>query len=76
MNTQTLNLISKKLQDAPQDILDRVSEYVDALIQPEKKPYLLTSEQQNILDFQTNINKSTYINADELYKDLRNKYDL
>lgn len=40
------------------------------------KPYTLTTEQQQILDSQVNSDKSQYIDADELYKNLKNKYDL
>ena len=34
METQTLELLTKKLKDAPQSVLESVLEYVDALIEP------------------------------------------
>ena len=34
METLTLELLTKKLKDAPQSVLERVMGYVDALIEP------------------------------------------
>lgn len=76
MDTPTVALITEKLKNAPQDILDRVVGYVDALIEPIKKPYVLSAEQQNILGSQVYGNKSNYIDADALFDDLKSKHAL
>ncbi len=41
-----------------------------------EKAITLSKEQQQILDIQLNPDKSTYTNAESLYVDLKNKYEL
>lgn len=78
METITLKMLTEKLKDAPQSVLERVMGYVDALIEPSQmeRPYKLSNEQQEILDSQVNEDKSNYIDADKLYTDLKSKYEL
>ena len=76
MQTITLDLLTKKLKDAPQSVLDRVFGYAEALIEPTSKPYSLTKEQQEQLDNQINSDKSEYVAAEALYSDLKSKYEL
>lgn len=78
MDSLILEMLNKKLKDAPQSVLERVMGYVDALIEPEetKKNYTLSEEQQKILDSQVNEDKSHYAKADKLYADLKSKYEL
>lgn len=78
METISIDLLTKKLKDAPQSILERVIGYVDALLEPAKniKPYNLTKEQQQILDNQIRNKNSAYTDAETLYSDLKNKYEL
>ena len=76
MDNISIDLLTKKLANAPQSVLERVMGYVDALVEPTTKPYNLSATQQQILDSQLNSDKTTYINAETLYKDLENKYDL
>lgn len=78
METISLNLLTRKLKNAPQSVLERVIGYVDALIEPatNTKPYSLSKEQQQILDSQLNSDKATYTNAETLYSDLKRKYEL
>lgn len=40
------------------------------------KPFHLSSEQQQILDSQINLDKNLYTDAESLYSDLKNKYEL
>jgi len=75
MESLTLDNLTKKLQTAPQSVLERVSGYVDALLDNNHN-YKLTDEQQRILDSQINSDKSTYIKADDLYNNLKSKYGL
>ena len=78
MNTISIDLLTRKLKNAPQSVLERVIGYVDALVEPtiNTKPYNLSVAQQQILDSQLNADKSTYIDAETLHTDLKNKYDL
>lgn len=78
METISLDLLTRKLKNAPQSVLERVIGYVDALVEPSTntKPYNLSKEQQQILDSQLNSDKSTYTDAEKLYTDLKNKYEL
>jgi hypothetical protein len=76
MSTVTFDSLSQKLKNAPQDVLDRVAGYVDALTESSSKPYALSVEQQNILDSQLNSDKTTYIDSEKLYADLKIKYAL
>ncbi|MFA9187826.1 hypothetical protein AAGV33_06835 [Flavobacterium sp. FBOR7N2.3] len=78
MDSITFNLLTNKLKNAPQSVLERVIAYVDTLIEPTtiSKTYTLTKEQQQILDNQINSDKSTYTEAETLYSDLKKKYEL
>ncbi|TAF82960.1 MAG: hypothetical protein EAZ51_01550 [Sphingobacteriales bacterium] len=78
METKAIDLLTIKLRNAPQNILERVIGYVDALIEatPKHKPYYLSDEQQEVLDSQLNSDKTFYINAETLCSELINKYEL
>ena len=76
METISIDLLTRKLKNAPQSALERVIGYVDALIEPSTKSYSLSKQQQQILDSQLNSDKSTYTDAETLYTDLKNKYEL
>ena len=78
METISIDLLIRKLKNAPQSVLERVIGYVDALVEPatNAKPYNLSANQQQILDSQLGSDKSTYTDAETLYTDLKNKYEL
>ncbi len=78
METISIDLLTRKLKNAPQSVLERVIGYVDALVEPttNTKPYNLSAIQQQILDSQLNSDKTTYTDAETLYTDLKNKYEL
>jgi len=78
METISIDLLTRKLKNAPQSVLERVIGYVDALIEPatNTKPYSLSAAQQQILDSQLGSDKATYTNAETLYTDLKKKYEL
>ena len=78
METISIDLLTRKLKNAPQSVLERVIGYVDALVEPatNTKPYNLSKQQQQILDSQLGSDKSTYTDAETLYTDLKNKYEL
>jgi succinate dehydrogenase/fumarate reductase flavoprotein subunit len=77
METISIDLLNKKLKNAPQSVLERVMGYIDALVESEKnsKPYELSKEQQQALDSQLNSDKSTYTEAETLFEDLKKKYE-
>ena len=78
METISIDVLTRKLKNAPQSVLERVIGYIDALVEPAitTKPYSLSKEQQQILDSQLNSDKATYTDAETLYTDLKNKYEL
>ena len=78
METITIDLLTSKLKDAPQSVLERVNGYVDALVEPATnfKFNCLSANQQQILDSQIDSDKSIYIDADKLYENLKIKYEL
>ena len=77
METISIDVLTRKLKNAPQSVLERVIGYIDALVEPATtKPYTLSKEQQQILDSQINSDKSTYIDAETLFDNLKSKYDL
>ena len=78
METTAIDLLTKKLKNAPQSVLERVIGYVDALLEPTAatKTYRLSEEQQQLLDSQVNSDKTTYTEAETLYTDLKKKYEL
>jgi hypothetical protein len=51
-------------------------EKIKTLMSSSNPSYILTDEQQKILDSQINLDKSLYTDADSLYTDLKNKYEL
>lgn len=78
MDTVSIELLTQKLKNAPQSVLERVIGYIDALVEPtaNTKPYSLSKEEQQILDNQLNSDKSTYIDAETLFDNLKSKYEL
>lgn len=78
METKSIDLLTLKLKNAPQSILERVIGYVDALVDPaiNTPPYYLNIDQQVLLDSQLNSDKSVYLDAETLYLDLKNKYEI
>ena len=78
METKSIDLLNRKLKNAPQSVLERVIAYVDALLEPATptKPYSLSKEQQQLLDSQLYSDKTTYTNAETIYSDLKKKHEL
>ena len=78
METKSIDLLNRKLKNAPQSVLERVIAYVDALLEPATptKPFSLSKEQQQLLDSQLHSDKTTYTNAETIYSDLKKKHEL
>ncbi|MEX0995432.1 MAG: hypothetical protein WDZ45_00120 [Flavobacteriaceae bacterium] len=78
METSSIELLTRKLKNAPQSVIECVLGYVDSLMETTTatKPYSLTKEQQQILDSQLNSDKTTYTDAETLFTDIKSKYEL
>lgn len=78
METTSIELLNRKLKNAPQGVIERVLGYVDSLLETYSatKPYSLSNEQQQILDRQLNSDKSKYSDPESLYTDLKNRHGL
>lgn len=78
METVSLDTLTKKLKNAPQSVIERVMGYVDAIMENSKetKSYLLTDEQQNILNEQVGLNVKEYTEASKVYSNLKDKHEL
>jgi hypothetical protein len=78
METVSIDTITKKLENAPHSVIERVIVYVDAIMENSKetKSYLLTEEQQNILNEQVGLDIKEYTEASKAYLNLKDKYDL
>ena len=78
MENTSIELLNIKLKNAPQGILNQVNSYLDLLFESSSinKNYTLTPSQQQILESQINSEIKAYINAESLFIDLKNKYEL
>jgi hypothetical protein len=79
MQNKAYEILANKLKKLPDSALERVNGYVDALLEPTSlatKPYVLTAEQQNILDSQLTLSPGAYTMAEELYDKLKIKIDV
>jgi hypothetical protein len=76
MNSITYNSLTDKLKNVPQSILERVSGYVDALLDSDIQGFILSEEQKRILDGQENLPLNQFTDADEIYDQLKSKHGL
>jgi len=74
MKTFAIDLSNQIFTNPPQKVLEDVLNPVDSTIAP--KPYVLSKEQQDILDNQIIIDKNLYTDAKKVYNDLKVKYGL
>lgn len=77
MNTQQLqneklNIINWITQIQDYSLVEKIKN----LMSSSNAPYVLTDEQQKILDSQVNSDKSQYVEAETLYTSLKSKYEL
>ncbi|MCB9201478.1 MAG: hypothetical protein H6604_00305 [Flavobacteriales bacterium] len=73
MNTSlTANDIKQKLEHVPYSILERVAEYVDALLENQTEEFTISEKQKKILDKALKQDKNTFISRDDITK----KYQL
>jgi len=76
MSTITLESLNEKLKYAPSSILEKIWGYADALLENNELTFKLSEEQKTHLLNQNNVPLEQCIDAEELYKKLKKKYDL
>lgn len=76
MSTITLESLNEKLKHAPSSILEKIWGYADALLENNELTFKLSKEQKTHLLNQNNVPLKQCIDAEELYKKLKKKYDL
>lgn len=75
---KTVNIIAHPEDDSEVEAIKAVLKAlkIDFEITESEKKIILSKEQQQILDSQLHSVKSLYINAEQVYEDLKNKYEL
>ena len=76
MNAITLEDLTQKLQNAPASILEKIWGYADALLENRELAFTLSNEQKKILTDQDNVSLEECTDADDFYKELKEKYEL
>lgn len=75
---KTVNIIAHPQDDSQVEAIKAVLKAlkVDFEITKSERKIILSEEQQQILDSQLYSDKSLYINAEQVYENLKNKYEL
>jgi len=77
MENISIDLLTRKLKNAPQSVLERVIGYADALLESqEKESFALSDDQKEILLKQNNVPLEDCTEANLVYENLKNKYGL
>lgn len=76
MNAITLEDLTQKLQNAPTSILEKIWGYADALLENRELAFTLSNEQKKILTDQDNVSLEECTDAEDFYKELKEKYEL
>lgn len=77
MEILSIDLLTRKLKNAPQSVLERVIGYADALLESEaNESFTLSDGQKKILLIQNDVLLEDCIEADLVYENLKNKYGL
>ena len=76
MNAITLEDLTQNLQNAPASILVKIWGYADALLENGELAFTLSNEQKKILTDQDNVSLEDCTDAEDFYKELKQKYEL
>ena len=76
MNAITLEDLTQKLQNAPTYIIEKIWGYADALLENRELAFTLSNEQKKILTDQDNVSLEDCTDAEDFYKELKEKYEL
>ncbi|WHF51551.1 hypothetical protein QGN23_14170 [Chryseobacterium gotjawalense] len=75
MNTITLEDLTKKLQNAPASVLEKIWGYADALLE-KKQSFELSEEQKKHLKKQNDVPLEECLDADKVFENLKSKHGL
>lgn len=76
MNTITLESLNEKLKYAPSSILEKIWGYADALLENKELTFTLSEEQKKHLLKQNKVPLNQCIDAEDVYQQLKQKYEL
>ena len=79
MNSSTLNIIYKKLENEPQEILDRVLAYLEGILEDKnskKTDFELTEEQKNSLLEIKNRSLEEHTDVEIFVSEMKSKYGI
>jgi hypothetical protein len=76
MGTVTIDALSEKLKNAPSSILEKIWGYADALLENNELTFTLSEEQKAHLFKQNDVPVDQCVDAEEVYQELKQKYEL
>lgn len=78
MSTTTIKKVNSKLKQLPESLLEEVERYIDFLTfkHNQEIDFKLTKEQKKILDERLKEPKENFLDAKDVMKELRKKYEL
>jgi hypothetical protein len=76
MSAITLESLNEKLKYAPSSILEKIWGYADALLENNELTFKLSEEQKKHLLKQNDVPLDQCIDAEEVYRQLKKKYEL
>ena len=76
MSAITLESLNEKLKYAPSSILEKIWGYADALLENKELTFTLSEEQKKQLLKQNDVPLNQCIDAEDVYQQLKQKYEL
>lgn len=76
MSAITLESLNEKLKNAPSVVLEKIWGYADALLENKELTFTLSEEQKKQLLEQNDVPIDQCIDAEEVYQQLKQKYEL
>lgn len=76
MGTVTIDSLSEKLKNAPNSVLEKIWGYADALLENKELTFTLSEEQKEHLLKQNDVPLNQCIEADDVYLQIKKKYEL
>jgi hypothetical protein len=76
MSAITLESLTEKLKYVPSSILEKIWGYADALLENKDLTFTLSEEQKKHLLKQNDVPLGQCIDADDVYQQLKKKYEL
>lgn len=76
MGTVTIDSLSEKLKNAPSSVLEKIWGYADALLENKEVTVTLSEKQKKHLLKQNDVPIDQCIEAEDVYQQLKQKYEL